>query len=569
MLRLTKQQFILAHFLGLSDALKVISAHADQSVKGLVHSASIAANPGVFKKVENAGDMLAWAQGKMGGAPVQTVGLKPIPPGWKGNQEDAIQELGMTADQAAEFLRTGKDTRTGSVVTTAPPPTVNFDATGQTGIPAIDLASGPERMQMLTLARTTMNAREAEARATQNAAHSEWYNTFLNNLQDGKLGQADLNSAYANGQISDYNERMKAQGILDSKNKKDDDLARFHIMLASGQQFNPFDKDAKKAADAGFENAVKYDAEHGSPAGPFQIALREWQRTGILPTAGAVMLRGGLVSSDPNQVGEAAAVASNMIHANPNAFAGAEGQTDIEHAAVAYSHYIYDLGMSPKDAANRIATENDPKFKEKFKYNDPVTIENLNTLRKNGVNATQAFGGGVTFPNQDALNEANQTYYDEIRTELNRGSDINAAMAQAKAQLQKVYGPNALGHIVKYPPERSYPQINGSWDYIYHDAQRTVKQETGRDPIHVNLMPIPGVTDEDFRNGRPARYRVIYSYNVNGQTVVDSVPGQFAADVGQANRAASEAAHQSFTAARKKQIDRGAPVVFPGIGEVR
>jgi hypothetical protein len=36
---------------------------------------------------------------------------KPIPKGWKGNQEDAIRELGMTADEAAQFLKTGKDPR--------------------------------------------------------------------------------------------------------------------------------------------------------------------------------------------------------------------------------------------------------------------------------------------------------------------------------------------------------------------------------------------------------------------------------------------------------------------------
>ena len=36
---------------------------------------------------------------------------RPVPPGWKGNVEDAIQELGMTASQAQEFIRTGKDPR--------------------------------------------------------------------------------------------------------------------------------------------------------------------------------------------------------------------------------------------------------------------------------------------------------------------------------------------------------------------------------------------------------------------------------------------------------------------------
>lgn len=468
------------------------------------------------------------------------------------SQEDAIQELGMTPEQAKIFADTGKDTRVTTAATTQPGPDL-VDKNGLTGIPAIDLASGPERMEMLQRARTVLNERNADAKAANKEAHDTWYNGFLNQLQDGTIGQTELNTAYTSGQITDYNEREKAQGIIDNKNKKDDDLTRFHAMLASGGKFNPYDNDAQKAADAGFNKAVELTAKNGENASPFLIALNIYQRTGIVPKQGAVMLRGGLVSTNPNDVASAASVANNMIRENPNAFAGVEGQADIEHAAVAYGHYIYDLGMSPQDAANKVAQENDPKFKEKFKYNDPATQELLKTLRQNGVDATRSFNG-AKFPNQDTLNEANQTYYELLRDQLNRGLDFGAATAQVDAQIQKVYGTNSNGRLVKYPPEKAYPPINGRWDYIYHDAQKTVKDETGRDPIHINLAPIPGVTDEDFRNGRLARYRIIYSYNVNGQTVVDSVPGEFAADINSANQTASEQNRKEFVKARQSQV---------------
>jgi hypothetical protein len=65
----------------------------------------------VFRKIKTVNDLLTWAQNKMGVEP--PVALTPIPANWKGNQEDAIQELGMTAEQAAEYLKTGRDTRTG------------------------------------------------------------------------------------------------------------------------------------------------------------------------------------------------------------------------------------------------------------------------------------------------------------------------------------------------------------------------------------------------------------------------------------------------------------------------
>ena len=563
----------LAHFLGLSDAVKVLSAHADESVRGLISSKSIAANANVFSKgpkghganVQTAGDLLSWAIDKMGGE--KPTPLKPIPPGWKGNVEDAIQELGMTADQAQEFLRTGKDTRTasqtlsggiGPIIPSAEAAQklgITFDAEGKTGIPALDQASGADRMQMLTLARTLMNEREADAKAAQRASHEQWLNEFLNGLQDGRLGQADLNTAYTNGQLTDYDERMKAQHILDEKNKTDKNLVLFQTMIQSGQQFNPFSTAAQDAAEAGFQHAVKYATENKLPTDAFTIALREWQRTGILPKSGGVMVRGALISTDPQAVLKGAAVAGNMLRQNPNAFAGVEGQTDIERAAVNFNHYVYDYGMSPNDAAARVAAENDPKFKDTLKYNDPVKIEAFKQLRQSGVNVAREVFPSSKFPNQDTLNEANQTYFSLIGDQLVRGMDLPTAMAQAKAQIQKVYGVNSNGRIVKYPPERGYPQVLGSWTYIYKDAQETVKAETGRDPIKINLVPIPGVTDQDFRTGKPPRYRIFYSHQAkDGQIFVDSVPGEFAADVSKATQEASAQDREDFDKARKDKI---------------
>lgn len=489
-----------------------------------------------------------------------TAELKPIPPGWKGNQEDAIQELGMTADQAAEFLRTGKDTRTAPSATTflASDPEavqqagISFDENGRTGIPAIDLSSGPERLQMLTLARTIMNERRASQDAADREAHEQWLNNFLNGVQDGKLGQSDINAAYESGQLSDFDERRKVQQVYDELHQKNDDLARFQVMLSSGQKFNPYDKDAQKAADAGYNEALKY-TENGQHADPFVLALRTWQRTGILPTQGGVMIRGGLVSTDPKQVRAAANVAGNMLRENPNAFVGTEGQNDIEHAAVNFNHYVYDLGMSPDMAANRIAQENDPKFKQRIKLTEPEQTDAFRQLRQNGVRAQNAFKGG-SFANLDAQNEANQTYHELIVENLTKGLDYSSAFAQADAQMKKLYSLNKNGHIMKYAPEAIYPQVNGSWNYIYDDAGQTVKQETGHNPTAVQLIPIPGVTDQDFREGHPARYKLIYSYDVNGQRIIDTVPGQFAADVSTAISKASSKRQDAFAERRRNAI---------------
>lgn len=58
----------LAHFLGVSDAIKVLRAAPDASLRGLVDGASIAANGPVFKNIGSASELVGWAQRKMGGS---------------------------------------------------------------------------------------------------------------------------------------------------------------------------------------------------------------------------------------------------------------------------------------------------------------------------------------------------------------------------------------------------------------------------------------------------------------------------------------------------------------------
>lgn len=61
----------LAHFLGPTDAIKVLKADAGQAVQGLVKQASVDANQSVLSG-KTAGQVLAWAQRKMGGSKAAT-----------------------------------------------------------------------------------------------------------------------------------------------------------------------------------------------------------------------------------------------------------------------------------------------------------------------------------------------------------------------------------------------------------------------------------------------------------------------------------------------------------------
>lgn len=349
----------------------------------------------------------------------------------------------------------------------------------------------------------------------------------------------------------------------------DADFNAFNAMSAApGFQWNQYDPRQQQAVEA----AVK--AGGGTP----QAALDVWQRTGILAKAGAVALRGGLISTDAKLVQASANVAGNMIRQNPNAFAGVQGGEDMERAALAFNHYVFDLGMAPNAAAARIGEENTPEFKAKIKVGQPVLDEYRRRIRKAGAdNAAVALDGKFASPGRQL--EASRVYAELTVDGLSSGQNLTTAQAVAANQMQKIYGPSRDGKIRKYPPEKAYPLVGGSHAYVYEGAAQAVKSATGIavTASQVHLAAIAGVTDEDMRNGRPARYGVIYEHEVKGQKVRDTVPGYFVADVAAATTAATEKNARSFARAqadarareRERQRMQGDPATRTGFGATR
>lgn len=82
-LPVTDGTLYLAHFLGAGDAQRVLSAGMDTPIEQVVQDRSRADNPEVFSKVRTAGDMVAWADKKMGKA-------APLEQAWQ--QVAAIQD---------------------------------------------------------------------------------------------------------------------------------------------------------------------------------------------------------------------------------------------------------------------------------------------------------------------------------------------------------------------------------------------------------------------------------------------------------------------------------------------
>jgi hypothetical protein len=150
-----------------------------------------------------------------------------------------------------------------------------------------------------------------------------------------------------------------------------------------------------------------------------------------------------------------------------------------------------------------------------------------------------------------------------------------AARAFARRQVAALWGEGANGTIVKYPPEKIYPPVGGSHDYLYRQAAARVQASAGVevDPRQIFLMPIPGVTGAEWRAGQPPAYQVFYRTEVDGQAVYDTIPGGYRFNVPTAaleqERADNEGRfrqEQRFRRAQRQFTAQGIPANprFPG-----
>jgi|GEM_PF-7116436 len=310
-----------------------------------------------------------------------------------------------------------------------------------------------------------------------------------------------------------------------------------------GFRWNPFDRTHQAAAEAGVR----------ARGGTSQSAFEVWQQTGILTPTGLSALRGDLASNDRTRVRQAVNIAANMLQRNPNAFAGVEGSSEIEKAGLAFNHYVTDLGISPSEAAARVQRESSPEFQSRVRLTDPQRQEYQRQVSRNGSDDPRPLFNGAAFANPQDEQRARQSFNELIVEEIGNGHDLATARGLAAKRLQRVWGVTRGGKVMQYPPEAGYPQINGSHNYLFDDARATVIAETGGPFRSYSLVPVRGVTDEDFRRGRPPRYRINYSkVGSDGQVVWDTIPGYWAADVARARTDATRAREDRFQRQRAR-----------------
>jgi hypothetical protein len=378
-----------------------------------------------------------------------------------------------------------------------------------------DLPLSPEdRRRYVGYANAEFNRVDAEQKHTSGVAQEAYERSIID-------AAAEVSPIFARSDIegdprlteSTRNTLLKA---YDTAAKDLITQQRAYDRFASGDgSFNPFESDDRNAIDGIYKTL-------GGDGAALKTVV---DRTGVVPPTVVKTLRGGLVSTDPQAVGASLQVASNLIAANPNAFAGHDGASEIETAATTFRHYIDDLGYTADQASAKIAEANTPEYRARVA--SQVKGEDMNEIVKKHLSADElrsAFDESW-MPGKPELGFSPEVrqgmfgdYTELFRDRYGETGDIGLAKSLALDQLKRVWGVTTINGsetIMRYPPERApgFAGVESAGELIAAEALADIQAEFGaaveRDSLRI--LPLPGATAEAYKSGQPVPYTLAWA----------------------------------------------------------
>lgn len=412
----------LAHFAGPAGAIALMKADPGASAESVLGSNVVNANP--FLKGKNAADVIQWANHKMGGG-------------------DELSAL-------------------------------NSD-------PIFDSVPLKDRLAIEGDATSKVNAEQVAASKADAAAHNVWLNQFYTGIHDGSNGQAAIEAARRLGQLTDFDEIAKAEGLVKTYQGDLQEKMNFASILDNvpGSTYNPNKDNTAFNKYIGDEGLSRVSA--GDRGYVAQTVLPAIQQTHDVPTDLVGQLTAMTRSNNPEASNYAYDVLSQIRATDAAAF---NGRVSNDLAAQV------DFWSARKDSVPA------DKLAEMMKGGYTVEEQNRRrVLREEGAKIltstpnkiphiedlmTQVFAGfkspgwfqdtptTVSLAGMKNSLEADFTnaFLDSYTMYGNEQQSTDAAIKQ----LQRTYGTTTVGgetKLMKYPPQAmGYQPAGGSFSWI-------------------------------------------------------------------------------------------------------
>lgn len=493
----------------------------------------------------------------------------------------------------------------------APPPAA--DAPAPTPVVDARFADIPfdDRLRLTDQAEREHAASVREAAVRTEAEYDARVSTLGVAIERSQIGVRELDGAYdeGNGWLR-AQEYIRLRNGINEATRTERDLAAGLARIQAGEKFNPFDSDQRREADAVYNasggaaglldtsapegadrNAAAAGREQPTAADDARNKLRAWvSKAGVAPEAAVVSIRSAIASTDPAMAARGLQLAAEALRVDSKAFDGRDGSQGLKNDAAAFSRLVEVVGLSPEEAARRMIERRDPEMKAKLTAGtkgregadtfarklseDDVAEAFANPQDRSWWNPRGWFDAESDFSTQgirdSMLGDYRQIAYEAY---LERG-DEEVAKGVAIARIKELYGVSWLTGaplMMKFPPEKAYPAVDGSHDYIVNQARDAIRESAGKDipAADIRLVPIPE-TEGAIRTGRAPVYGLFYLDEdpaSPGQMRLQTLLGQgFVADPKAAQGAVSDERRRALDAdrARSEQV----PLTREGLEDV-
>ena len=395
-----------------------------------------------------------------------------------------------------------------------------------------------ERLKIQSQAQSA-HAQQVQAVEAQRKAEYTAYNDQLElGILTGAVTSED--QILMDPVLSDGDKATRLRGLRAQRNEVSAvDAALQDYIAGNYGDLNPLDSDQRKTANGVYDRLNK--ATQGQPDAVRQATTNSFiKQTGIIPDPVQADLRRGLYSNNPQDYASSLDAAGQIEDTAPIAFDSMPNGNDLRTELTSYRYMVNELGIDSTSAAQRLMERKSPDFKR----NEQVWGQEADRIAKDleATDVTKELNDGWIWsrpgdgadPTTQAslLAEYREAFKDRF---IRVGGDEGEAKKLAMEDLKRTWGISEVSgdrQLMKFPPEKFYPAVDGGHAYLRDDAMTTALDVAGIDAAmigNIMLRPSPA-TSADIRAGRPPRYRLFYTREENGQTIVDEAPGYWAMD---------------------------------------
>jgi len=495
----------LAHFLGPGDAIKVLKAEPGQGLRGVVAQASIDANASIFQRNPTAAQLVSWAERKMGTTPggLDESRLPAAARTWvEAVRQEAVNDVSKNLGARAESMVSTMETAIGK-----------GRAPGDQEVRDIaQLLHDTGRNDLVERVDTKLAGLEASRTVMQMPINAR------------QAFRAQMAAMAAQG--GDPKTRRVIDTAEDAVKSVEAGMAKAPYAMGAARELHgppaPLNYDDPAALSAAVTQRRGFREVIRAHDGPGQISIFNGDEE-------EKVFSGTLFSNNPKRVAAAASLASSLLADDPDAFHKVAGKKEIEEEAVAFRHYVDDLGMTAEQAAGKLIQGRDPEYQAKIRANVQIKGENIDEVLKRKLSVSDlqgAFDKVPIVPFTDPSIGFTQRQRDEMFRDyaeltkefyLDKG-DLRLSKKLAQSQLKIVWGASSVSGkdvVMRYPPEMAPGMANipDASQLIAEDAVSAIMAESGakvtRDKI--GLMPIAGKTAAAFKSGQPVPYQLLWN----------------------------------------------------------